>query len=225
MSADALLAEVRDRYCRHGLAPNAGARRRFGRDLAELSEAQAAELLAALRGLGVPASKLEASSPFKRRDLLPLLLLAPIGFAQDRAIGASAAGPWPHRPAVDERHPQGARQVQPSASVVVGEPPDAHARRQRAADHGTAAWKAIALEARPALPHGWRLCVHDGLVPEEARHHPRGLQAQRQLGVCRSIGHVGRRDRFGQERSSKEQGEHLWSPSLTMPNRESNVNR
>lgn len=62
MSTAHLLSEVRERCRRHGLAPNAGARRRFGRDLAELSEAQAAELLAALRTLDTAGPKLEAKA-------------------------------------------------------------------------------------------------------------------------------------------------------------------
>jgi len=58
-----LLAEVRERCRRHGLAPNAGARRRFGRSLAELTEAQAAELLADLRALDSPRAQLEPARP------------------------------------------------------------------------------------------------------------------------------------------------------------------
>lgn len=67
VSADALLSEVRERCRRYGLAPNAGARRRFGRNLAELSDAQAAELLAALRALD-DGPKLEAEAPANRHQ-------------------------------------------------------------------------------------------------------------------------------------------------------------
>ena len=85
MSADALLSEVRDRCRRHGLAANAGARRRFGRPLAELSESQAAELLAALRAMDEAGPKLEVEAVPNRHQ-------TGTGWRPGSGIGPAPAG-------------------------------------------------------------------------------------------------------------------------------------
>jgi len=118
VSADALLSEVRDRCRRHGLAPNAGARRRFGRSLAELSEAQAAELLAALRALDA-GPKLES-------EAVPNLPQTCTGWRPGDGIGPAPAGLSMDQAAAwcaarAERYPmEGTPKSEPHGSALTG---------------------------------------------------------------------------------------------------------